>query len=85
MLNVTRETKATMNGAVGRVIGWHNDKEVSHLSLAIPGDRAKLTPAQAKALAKWLNETADAITGAEVTARAKVLRDRMSAYGVPRW
>jgi hypothetical protein len=85
MMNETRETKATMNGAVGRVIAWHNDKEVSHVSLAVPGDRVKLTPAQARALGKWLMDHADEINGAEVRARAKVMGERLRAAGVTRW
>ncbi|MHC0429248.1 hypothetical protein ACX6XY_03540 [Streptomyces sp. O3] len=62
MLNVTRETKATLaarNG--GRVIAWHNDKERGTLSLAVPGDRAKLTPVEARNLAAWLIDAAKAI------------------------
>ncbi|MFE9256526.1 hypothetical protein [Streptomyces sp. NPDC006879] len=62
MLNVTRETKATLaarNG--GRVIAWHNDKERGTLSVAVPGDRAKLTPVEARNLAAWLIDAAKAI------------------------
>ncbi|MBD0712575.1 hypothetical protein OHA38_20340 [Streptomyces sp. NBC_01732] len=62
MLNVTRETKATLaakNG--GRVLAWHNDKERGTLSVAVPGDRARLTPVEARNLAAWLIDAAKAI------------------------
>jgi hypothetical protein len=81
MLNVTRETKATLNGATGRALLWHNDKEPAHISLAVPGDRVKLTPDEARAVAAWLVQTADAISDAERNARVQVMADR---YGVRR-
>ncbi|MFD7257796.1 hypothetical protein [Streptomyces sp. NPDC059874] len=58
MLRVTKETKAVLTADTGRVIGFVKDTEPGKASLAVPGDRAILTPAQMRALAAWLNETA---------------------------
>lgn len=55
----TRETKAELTAEKGgRVIAWHNDREAGLISLAVPGDRAKLTPAEARALGQWLLDNA---------------------------
>lgn len=66
MLTVTRETKATLTTqAGGKVVGWTNDKESRKVSIAVPGDRAVLTSAEARALAAWLVDAAkeaDALT-----------------------
>lgn len=62
MMDVTRETKATLtakNG--GRVVAWHNDREPRTLSVAVPGDRAKLSPVEARNLAAWLIDAANAV------------------------
>ncbi|GAA0660192.1 hypothetical protein GCM10010193_08900 [Kitasatospora atroaurantiaca] len=59
MFTVSRETKATLvTQAGGKVVGWHNDKEARHVSIAVPGDRAKLTPVEARNLAAWLIDAA---------------------------
>ncbi|MEU9388691.1 hypothetical protein AB0D86_01660 [Streptomyces sp. NPDC048324] len=84
MLNVTRETKATLaaqNG--GRVLAWHNDKERGTLSVAVPGDRAKLTPTEARNLAAWLIDAAKAIESPDRTPlRTAMLR---TEERVSRW
>ncbi|MFD7611012.1 hypothetical protein [Streptomyces sp. NPDC059828] len=62
MLNVTQETKATLttrNG--GRVLAWYTDKEREAVSVAVPGDRVKLSPVEARNLAAWLMEAAKAV------------------------
>lgn len=82
MLNVTRETKATLparNG--GRVIAWHNDKERGMLSLAVPGDRTKLTPTEARNLAAWLIGAAKSVEGPDHSPHTTMLR----AEKVSRW
>jgi hypothetical protein len=62
MLNVTRETKATLSArAGGRVIAWHTDKERDILSIATTGDRVKLSPVEARNLAAWLIRAADGL------------------------
>ena len=59
MLRVTTETKAVLNTeGTGRVIGFVKSSEPGKISLAIPADRAVMTPAQARQLAAWLNEEA---------------------------
>jgi|SRR5712664_476229 len=60
-LKETRETKATLTADAGRVLAWHSDKEPAHISLAVPGDRAKLTASQALELAEWLRKQANEI------------------------
>lgn len=64
-LNETREVKGTLTADSGRVLAWSNDKEPRHISLAVPGDRAKLTPPQARELATWLLARADEVAGAQ--------------------
>ncbi|MFE1959227.1 hypothetical protein [Streptomyces sp. NPDC059479] len=61
-LNTVRETKATLSGVAGRVLVWHNDKETRSISLAVPGDRAKLSPTQARELGLWLIEASETVT-----------------------
>jgi hypothetical protein len=58
MLKVTTETKAVMACDKGRVIGFVKSDEPGKISLAIPADRAVMTPAQARQLAAWLSEEA---------------------------
>jgi hypothetical protein len=74
MLNVTKEVKATLTATTGRVIAWHNDKERGAISIAVPGDRAKLSPVQARNLAAWLIKEANAIEEVDVAARSSVPR-----------
>jgi hypothetical protein len=63
-INVTRETKATVSAQNGgRVLAWTNDKEPNVISVAVPGDRAKLTPLEARELAAYLNEVAAEVAG----------------------
>lgn len=58
MLKVTRETKAVLTAAQGRVIGFVKDSEPGKASIAVPNDRAVLTPTELRELAAWCNETA---------------------------
>ncbi|QBZ73412.1 hypothetical protein SEA_HEATHER_42 [Streptomyces phage Heather] len=59
MLSVTRETKAVLKTKSGeRVVAFTKDSEPGVASLAVPNDRAKLSPGEMRALAAWLNETA---------------------------
>ncbi|WP_199809819.1 MULTISPECIES: hypothetical protein [unclassified Streptomyces] len=59
MLRVVNETKATLQTESGRVVGFVKSSEPGKISLAVPGDRAVMTPAQARQLAAWLVEEAD--------------------------
>lgn len=86
-MQTVRETKATMTAEAGRVLVWHNDKEARFVSVAIPGDRAKLTPAQARELGLWLVEASERVTAPELGAfrTAATARPR-PAYNPPsRW
>jgi hypothetical protein len=92
MINVTREVKAVLNGETGRVLAWHNDKEARAISIAVPGDRAKLTPAQARELGLWLIEAAETITKVDRTPLrnaavpgAERPASRFGASGVRNW
>jgi hypothetical protein len=77
-INVTRETKATVTATNGgRVLAWTNDKEPNVISVAVPGDRAKLTPREARELAAYLNEVAS-----EVVSAAGVEAGRVAPEGV---
>ncbi|MGW6313795.1 hypothetical protein [Streptomyces sp. NPDC055099] len=59
MLSVTRETKAVLKTKTGeRVVAFTKDSEPGIASLAVPNDRAKLSPREMRELAAWLNETA---------------------------
>lgn len=62
MMNVTRETKAVLTTREGRVVGFVKDSEPGVISLAVPNDRAKMTPAEARELARWLHATADELS-----------------------
>jgi hypothetical protein len=65
-INVTRETKATVTATNGgRVLAWTNDKEPNLISVAVPGDRAKLSPGEARELAAYLNEVAAEVAASE--------------------
>lgn len=59
MMRVTAETKAELQAERGRVVGFVKSNEPGKISLAVPGDRAILTPAQARQLAAWLIEEAE--------------------------
>lgn len=89
-INTVRETKATMTADVGRVLAWHNDKEKGAVSLAVPGDRAKLTPAQARELGLWLIEASERVSTPDPkafrTATARTPRPAYPTYTPPsRW
>jgi hypothetical protein len=58
-MQITNETKAQLQAEKGRVIGFVKSNEPGKISLAVTGDRAVMTPAQARQLAAWLNEEAD--------------------------
>ncbi|WP_328950454.1 hypothetical protein OG778_23785 [Streptomyces sp. NBC_00184] len=58
-LQVTSETKAVLNADQGRVIGFVKSNEPGKISIAVPNDRAVMTPAQARQLAVWLVEEAE--------------------------
>ncbi|MFF2406699.1 hypothetical protein [Streptomyces sp. NPDC058092] len=62
MLKTIREVKAVLTAEVGRVLVWHNDKEARAISVAVPGDRAKLTPSQARELGLWLIEASENVS-----------------------
>lgn len=89
-INTVHETKATMTAEAGRVLVWHNDKEKGSVSLAVPGDRAKLTPAQARELGLWLIEASERVSAPETkafrTATARTPRPAYPTYTAPsRW
>jgi hypothetical protein len=63
-IRVEKKTTATLVCDTGRVLAWTQDKEPAHISLAVPGDRAKLTPVQARELATWLLEESERVTQA---------------------
>jgi hypothetical protein len=65
MLSVTNETKAVLVAEKGRVVGFIKSSEPGKISIAVPGERAVMTPAQARQLAAWLVEEAN--TGATAT------------------
>ncbi|MEU3450386.1 hypothetical protein AB0H29_24635 [Streptomyces thermolilacinus] len=80
-INTVRETKATMTADAGRVLVWHNDKEKGSVSMAVPGDRAKMTPAQARELGLWLIEASERVSSPETkTFRSATARATRSAY-----
>jgi len=59
MLTIQTETKATLTTkGGGRVIAWVSDRERDTISIAVPADRAKLTPAEARDLATCLTTMA---------------------------
>lgn len=58
-LRVTQETKASMIADKGRVLGFTKSDEPGKISIAVPDDRAVMTPQQARELAAWLKDEAD--------------------------
>ncbi|MDX2390205.1 hypothetical protein NJL88_09020 [Streptomyces sp. DK15] len=62
MLKTIREVKAVLTAEYGRVLVWHNDKEARAISIAVPNDRAKLTPSQARELGLWLIEASETVS-----------------------
>jgi len=56
----SREVRADITGTTGRVRAWTTDRESDSVSLAVVGDRCVMSSADARALAKWLEEQADA-------------------------
>ncbi|AFU62230.1 hypothetical protein TG1_35 [Streptomyces phage TG1] len=60
-MQITQETKAVLNAERGRVVGFVKSTEPRKISLAVPADRAVMTPAQARQLAAWLVEEADRV------------------------
>jgi hypothetical protein len=83
-LKETREVKAELTAEKGgRVLAWHNDREPGHVSLAVVGDRAKMTPTEAKALGEWLIRNADAVNTAQypITHHASPSGAVRAAYG----
>lgn len=74
MIKVTEEMKAVLDAERGRIVGFVKSDEPRKISLAVPGDRAVMTPAQARALAAWLVEEA-----------AKAERERAHASGHTAW
>jgi hypothetical protein len=63
-IRVEKKTTATLTADTGRVLAWTMDKEPAHISIAVPGDRARLTPVQARELATWLLEESERVTQA---------------------
>ncbi|MFF4430478.1 hypothetical protein ACFYZ4_15055 [Streptomyces sp. NPDC001513] len=59
MLNIVKKTEATLSAETGRILAWFTDKEEGFISVAVPGDRAKMTPAQARAFGLWLIEASE--------------------------
>ncbi|MEV7670974.1 hypothetical protein [Streptomyces sp. NPDC088752] len=89
-INTMRETKATMTAEAGRVLVWHNDKEKGSVSLAVPADRARMTPAQARELGLWLIEASERVSTPDPkafrTATARTPRPGFPSYVPPsRW
>ncbi len=80
MMRETTETKAVLTGEYGRIVDFTKSNEAGVISLAVPGDRAKLTPAQARELAAWLAKRADLIDAD----RHRPLRDAMAFATGPR-
>ncbi|WP_367136469.1 MULTISPECIES: hypothetical protein [Streptomyces] len=82
-ISTVRETKATLSAEAGRVLVWHNDKEKGSVSVAVQGDRAKLTPAQARELGLWLVEASERVSApAEAPFQTATIR---RAYQRPAW
>lgn len=78
-MQITSETKAVLRTeGTGRVIGFVKSNEPGRISLAVPDDRAIMTPAQARQLAAWLTEEADKVQEA-TQERAKRTYDAMEA------
>jgi hypothetical protein len=69
-IRVETKATATLTADTGRVLAWTMDKEPGHISIAVPGDRAKMTPVQARELATWLLEESERVTKANREAAA---------------
>ncbi|MER5894744.1 hypothetical protein [Streptomyces sp. NPDC001876] len=67
-MQVTNETKAVLIAEKGRVIGFVKSEEPGKISIAVPNDRAVMTPAQARQLAAWLIGEADKVRETETVA-----------------
>ncbi|WP_405016435.1 hypothetical protein OHV05_04435 [Kitasatospora sp. NBC_00070] len=68
-LEITTETTGRLtvrSGGTARV--WHTDRGTGTVSLAVPGDRIVLTPAEARALARAISTFADAVETAHQAA-----------------
>jgi hypothetical protein len=93
-IRVEKKATATLTADYGRVLAWTMDKEAAHISIAVPGDRAKMTPVQARELATWLLEESERVTQANrpkapasrfgVSAAEQAIRDELGAR-VRRW
>lgn len=70
-ITTTRETKVTMRSEGGRIVAWSNDREPGTISLAVPGERVKMTPGEIRALIVKLEELADAEASRFVSAAAR--------------
>lgn len=77
MLSVTNETKAVLQAEKGRVVGFIKSSEPGKISLAVPTDRAVMTPTQARQLAAWLIDEAD--RGGRVTREGRAEGDWRTA------
>jgi hypothetical protein len=70
MLRVSTETKAVLQTeGTGRIVGFIKSTEPGKISVAVPNDRAVMTPAQARQFAAWLLEEAEKITASTTDAR----------------
>jgi hypothetical protein len=79
-IRVEKKATATLTADTGRVLAWTMDKEPAHISIAVPGDRAKMTPVQARELATWLLEESERVTQAN---RPKARTAPPSRFGTP--
>jgi hypothetical protein len=79
MLTVTKETKAVLTADKGRVICFVKDAEPSKISVAVHGDRAILTPSQARALAAWLTQTAAEVENTPLSPASRARSDWLTS------
>jgi hypothetical protein len=77
-MQVTNETKAVLSAEKGRVIGFVKSEEPGKISIAVPNDRAVMTPAQARQLAAWLLEESEKVRTTETT-KARAAREYSAA------
>lgn len=82
MFKQTQEIRAEVTGEYGRVRAWTSDKEDGVISIAVPADRATLTPADAKALGEWLVEQANAVEAAQGVRRTAHARRDVTHLGL---
>lgn len=93
VLNIVKKTEANLSAETGRILGWFTDKEEGFISVAVPGDRAKMTPAQARAFGLWLIEasettvkpTGEAARRREAVKRLEAELGRATFTPRPRW